>query len=65
MFACRGLSLNNVMQKQDEIIANLKALFQDKDFRKAIDAATNTLVYFHTRIEKLKNMLQRVIKSEW
>jgi hypothetical protein len=65
MFACRGLSVESVYQKQDEIISNLKDLFQDKEFRKAIDVSTNTPVYFRTRIEKLKRMLQRVMKCEW
>jgi hypothetical protein len=65
MFACRGLNLDNVQQKQDEIIANLQDLFQDKEFRKAIDASTNIPVYFRIRIDKLKDMLQRVMKCEW
>lgn len=65
MFACRGLPLEKVTQKQGEIIDNLKVLFQDKEFRRAIDASTNTPVYFRTRIHKLKDMLQRIVKSEW
>ena len=65
MFACRGLSLDSVQQKQDEILANLKDLFQDKELRKAIEASNNIPVYFRIRIEKLKDMLQRVLKSEW
>jgi len=65
MFACRGLPLASVQQKQEEIILNLKELFQDKEFRKAIDASTSSPIYFRTRISKLKDLLQRVVKCEW
>lgn len=65
MFACRGMPLEIGLNRRDEIIANLRDLFQDRDFRKAIDAATNTPLYFRTRIHKLKEMLQHVTGSSW
>jgi len=61
MFACRGLSPERVLSKQDSIVESLQALFLNEDFRKAIDAATNTPTYFRTRITMVKDMLHRVL----
>lgn len=65
MFACRGLSLERALYKQNEIVEGLKDLFLDKEFRKAIDAATNTPVNLRTRIVRVKNMLRGVVGGEW
>jgi len=61
MFACRELTVAKVLPKKDEIIEGLKDLFQDKDFRKAIDAQTNTPSYFRTRVIKTKEMLHQIV----
>jgi len=63
MFACRGLPLEIVRRKRLEILEGVKKLFDDKDFRKSVDAATNTPSYFIKRITLMKEMLERIVKE--
>jgi hypothetical protein len=61
MFACRDLTVEKVLPKRAEIIDGLKDLFQDNDFRKAIDAQTNTPSFFRARVIKTKDMLHQIV----
>lgn len=61
MFACRQRDPDAVRRKEEEIIAVTMKLFEDTEFRKAIDAATNTPTYFRTRIQMMSDMLDRVV----
>jgi hypothetical protein len=61
MFACRGLSAEELRPKQKEITKNMKALFSDEKFRKSIDAGTNAPGSFRERIKIVKEMLDQTI----
>lgn len=57
MFSCQGLTVSFVDTRKDVIIQKYKKLFLDKEFRKAIDAATNTPAYFTRRISMVKKII--------
>jgi hypothetical protein len=63
MFACRGLSVDRVVPKKDEIIKGLKELFSEKEFRQSIDAATNTPSFFKKRITLMKKMIDGILSN--
>ena len=46
---------------QQLLVAELKKLFSDKDFRQAIDSATNTPTYFRERIRVMRDMISSVL----
>jgi hypothetical protein len=50
MFGCQRFTPQRLQPFQQEIVESFKLLFSDSDFRKAIDAATNTPSYFRARI---------------
>jgi hypothetical protein len=57
MFAVEGFSINRLVASGDSIQEAYQALFVDRDFRKSIDAATNTPALFKARIERLRELL--------
>lgn len=59
MFACFGTSLKVLKPHSEEVMSIFKLLFKDSEFRKSIDAATNTPSYFRTRIRLVKQLLER------
>jgi len=63
MFSMRGLSVDVVRSKKPQIIKGLKSLFEDTDFYKSIDAATNNIGNFRTRVQKMKAMLAEAIEG--
>jgi Protein of unknown function DUF262 len=63
MFACRGLDPATLKLRQDEIIQGLQQLFDDDEFRRAIDSATNTPGYVKTRVEMVRNLLVRTTEE--
>ncbi len=63
MFACRRLQGEGLGRKQAVFVRQLKKLFEDGAFRKAIDAATNTPSYFTTRIAMVRKMLRDALKQ--
>jgi hypothetical protein len=63
MFGCRGIDAELTKQKQPHIISQLKRLFTDEDFKKSINAATNNIGNFRTRVTKIKDMLTHVVSG--
>lgn len=61
MFAMRGLKLGLVEEKRTFIITGLKSLFLDLEFSKSINAATNNVGNFRTRVQKMQKMLNNAI----
>lgn len=61
MFACQGINAEKADPKQNQILIAFQQMFSDSEFRKAIDAATNTPSYFRTRIAMVQDMLNRTI----
>ena len=57
MFACRGFSPRDFQGKDQQITKQFKKLFSDSEFRKSIDAATNTPTLFKQRIATVKKLL--------
>jgi hypothetical protein len=57
MFACRGRSTRELRAAHTKILAGLRPLFSDVDFRASIDAATNTPRLFRSRIERMNALL--------
>ena len=64
MFACRGLSAEKVGKSQKAIIEGTKALFEDDEFRKSIDSATNASASFRYRINAMKAVLAKALKGK-
>lgn len=60
MFACQGRDPSSLVDHQAEILSGMQDLFADEDFRKAIDAATNTPGLFRARIEMVKALIDTV-----
>lgn len=63
MFACMEFSAEQVRPKQDQIIEGLRKLFDDAEFRQAIDAGTNAPGSFRTRVEMMQSMLRSVVNT--
>lgn len=61
MFACRGRDHAVLRAHREEILAGVKSLFDQNDFRQSIDAATNTPTYFCRRIEMVSDKLDELI----
>jgi hypothetical protein len=60
MFACRGRAPDVLASHSEEILDGMQQLFADEDFRKSIDAATNTPGLFRARIEMVKALIDSV-----
>jgi hypothetical protein len=60
MFAARGLNANGFSGKEETVVSRMKTLFDNADFRRSIDAATNTPMLFRSRIKVIRSMLQEV-----
>ena len=63
MFALGGLSVEEVMPKQTEIVRGLQLLFDDPHFRQSVDAATNTPSYFGHRIRAVEKMVETIVRA--
>lgn len=61
MFAMRGISPDVAKQNSDAILAGTKNLFSDPEFSKSIDAATNNIGNFRTRVEKMSAMMNNIL----
>jgi hypothetical protein len=61
MFACRGRDPEQVRPKRAEILGLMKDLFSDEDFRRSIDAATNTPSFFRSRIRQVSDILDMAV----
>jgi hypothetical protein len=61
MFGCRGINAQSATEKQPLIIAGLKTLFTDDAFRSSINAATNNIGNFRTRVTKTREMIAQII----
>jgi len=64
MFACRGMDPEPLAANRGHIVEALKELFSDSEFRKAIDAATNSPSHFRRRIEIVQSMLRSITGGE-
>lgn len=63
MFAVQGLEPSQLQVKQGSIIKNLKELFEDSEFRRSVDAATNTPSLLRTRIKIMRQMLENTLSE--
>ncbi|SRR5258706_2080186 len=63
MFACRGLDREQILPKQEIIINDFKKMFSDPEFRRSIDAATNTASFFRARIRMVREMLESALQK--
>ena len=60
MFAAQTWSPETLRPHQEAIVKGLQDLFSDADFRKSIDAATNTPALFKARVKAVQDLLSRV-----
>lgn len=60
MFACMGRSPEEVLPHREQILREYQQLFSNSDFRRSIDAATNTPKLFRDRITILDQLLTRI-----
>jgi hypothetical protein len=60
MFAARDFEPKDFRNRQARVVRGMQAMFENTDFRLAIDAATNTPVLFRRRIEMVRDLLTRV-----
>jgi hypothetical protein len=63
MFACRGRDPEALAANGDACRRGLRRLFSNKEFREAIDAATNTPALFRRRITMVGEMLDGVLPA--
>ncbi|MEV6629292.1 DUF262 domain-containing protein [Actinoplanes sp. NPDC051470] len=61
IFSVGDFELEALAAKQSDLIAGIQALFNDRDFRIAIDSATNTPSYFRDRIRMTRDMIASVV----
>lgn len=61
MIGVQGFSIDQISGKRDSILEGLKGLFLNEEFRKSIDAATNTVVNFRTRVEMVREMIWHIV----
>ena len=61
MFACKGLDVDIARRRHKSITKSMQRLFDNSDFRRAIDAATNTPSYFRSRITQLRTTLENAL----
>ncbi len=61
MFACRGRDPETFALKHHEIIEEFKKLFEDSNFRRSIDAATNAPGSFRSRIHITSQLLDKML----
>lgn len=61
MFACIGRDATQALKKQSTIMNKYKKLFENDEFRKSIDAATNTPNLFRARVDIMNKMLDQVL----
>lgn len=59
MFAVQDMDPAQLTPKRARIVAALKARFSDEEFRKTVDAATNTPASFRDRIRAVRDLVQR------
>lgn len=57
MFGLSGYTIQQVTPHKEVILDSFKALFGDDDFRKSIDAATNTPKLFKDRVSRMRNLI--------
>lgn len=62
MFAAQSFTEDEVKGHRKTLLAGYKDLFDDTDFRKSIDAATNTPALFRARIEAVQALFNRTIQ---
>jgi hypothetical protein len=58
MFACQYYRPDQLAPSATIVIERFKGLFRDDDFRRSIDAATNTPSYFRDRIGRLRDLFE-------
>jgi hypothetical protein len=62
MFAFRGFPADRIAARSDKLVEAFKLLFSNDEFRKSIDAATNTPAYFKNRISIVRSMLEKILR---
>lgn len=62
MFAVQPFSVDELRQYREPLIERFQQLFSEPDFRKSIDAATNTPMLFQYRIATVKRMISDIVK---
>lgn len=60
MFGLQEFGAGQLVPHAEEIMSCFKALFENNDFRKSIDAATNTPTLFKARIQTLRALVTEV-----
>lgn len=61
MFASMDLRSDQVAPHRDELVAMMQRLCGDQEFRKAIDAATNTPQLFKNRIRLMREQMRAIV----
>ena len=61
IFGALPYQVDELRSNQPRLVAELKKLFSNKDFRQAIDSATNTPTYFRERIRATRAMISSVL----
>lgn len=61
MFGLKDIPISQLQAKQPKIIAAFQKLFNDEEFRKTVDAATNTPTSFQSRIRQVRDAVKHVL----
>jgi len=62
MFGLQGYAPDELRPHKEIIIRRFKRLFSDQDFRKSIDAATNTPSLFKERIRTVRSLVADIVR---
>ncbi len=61
MFSCMEISSDSARPKQEQILEEMKKLFENEDFQQYISVSTNTPTHFNGRIQMVRKMLHDVV----
>ena len=61
MFGCEGYGAEQLAPFKKKLDAGMRRLFEEDNFRSAIDSATNTPSYFKARIEAVRALVQKTV----
>ena len=62
MLACQYFTIEQVEPMKDQILERYKQMFETSEFRRTIDAATNTPALFKERISLVKQVLSEHVE---
>lgn len=64
MLGLQGYSIADLQSNKEAILANFKSLFLDEEFKRSVDAATNTPSYLKSRVARIEALVRGVLDGQ-